>query len=336
MIRAAIVGLGWWGKALVEAVHGKSDAIRFVAAQTRSPGKVLEFCRERRIDLRTGLDDLLADPGIEAMVFATPHSEHERHIRRAIDAGKHVYIEKPLALDLRSAQASIDAARNAGNVLAVGFQRRFSPAHLELKARVTAGRLGAIVHCAGEAMASGALSLPQASWRADASEMPAGAMAPMGIHILDAIIDLFGEIEDITCITTRRGTPYLDDTTSVLMSLKNGASASLTCSLATARNYRVIVYGTRGSAEAVRTTGETFNYDPTLNPPGSTAPQAKTESIEYATSEPVRAALEAFAAAIEAGRQFPIPPEQLLHGVAAFEAMARSAATRQTVKVAAI
>jgi predicted dehydrogenase len=161
-------------------------------------------------------------------------------------------------------------------------------------------------------------------------------MAPMGIHILDAIIDLFGEIEDITCITTRRGTPYLDDTTSVLMSLKNGASASVTCSLATARNYRVMVYGTRGSAEALRTTGETFNFVPTLNPAGSTAPQAKAESIEYATSEPERAALEAFAAAIEAGRQFPIPPEQLLHGVAAFEAMARSAATRQTVKVAAI
>ena len=104
--------------------------------------------------------------------------------------------------------------------------------------------------------------------------------------------------------------------------------------MATARNYRVIVYGTRGSAETLRTTREMFNFVPTLNPPGSAAPHPKPESIEFHTGESEKASLESFAAAIEVGNQFPIPAEQLLHGVAAFETIVQSAATRQTVKVA--
>jgi len=336
MIRAAIVGLGWWGKALADAIHDKSNAIRFVAAQTRSPAKAADFCRERGIDLRADFDSLLRDPAIDAIVCATPHSEHRRQVEQIAKAGKHIYIEKPLALKLADAQAAVNAARSAGVVLAAGFQRRHSPSHRELKARIDSGQLGAIVHCAGEAMASGALTLAQTSWRADAAEMPAGAMTPVGLHVLDGMIDLFGEIEDVNCINLRRGAPHVDDTTSVLMSLKNGASASLICSMATARNYRVIAYGTKASGEMLRNARETFNLVPVLNPPQSTAPQAKPETIEFNDGGPEKAALEAFAAAIEAGRQFPIPAAELLHGVAAFEAIVHSAATRQTVKVAAV
>jgi predicted dehydrogenase len=336
MIRAAIVGLGWWGKVLVDAVQDKSSAIRFVAAHTRSHAKLQDFCRERHIDLRGDLDSLLRDPTIDAIVCATPHREHEQQIEQIAAAGKHIYIEKPLTLTLSDAQAAIAAARAAGVTLAVGFQRRHTPSHLELKARVRSGQLGSIVHCAGEAMAPGALTLPQTSWRADADEMPAGAMTPMGIHVLDGMIDLFGEIEDVYCINLRRGSPHVDDTTSVLMSLRNGASASLICSMATARNYRVIAYGTQGSGEALRAAREAFNFVPALNPPQSAAPQSKPESIEFHGAEPEKASLEAFAAAIEAGQKFPIAARELLQGVAAFEAIVQSATTRQTVKVATI
>ena len=58
---------------LVEAVQGKSNCIQFVAAHTRLPAKVQDFCRDRQIDLRGDLDSLLSDPKIDAIVYATPH-----------------------------------------------------------------------------------------------------------------------------------------------------------------------------------------------------------------------------------------------------------------------
>lgn len=332
LIRAAIVGLGWWGKTLVEAIQGKSTAIEFVAGQTRSPARAADFCQQHRIRLCDDFDSLLSDPAIDAIVIATPHRDHERQIERAAIAGKHIYVEKPLALTLREAEQSVSKTRTAGVVLAVGFQRRHTPSHLELKSRIKRGELGSIVHCAGEATAPGALTVANSSWRTDVDEVPGGAMTPLGIHMLDGMIDLFGEIADVSCINLRRGSPYVDDTTSVLMSFRNGASGTLVSSMATTRNYRMMVYGTRASAEAVRNDGETFNLIPVPVP--ALSPTVAPESMTYSRGDPERAALEAFAEAIAKGHQFPIPAEQLLHGVAAFEAIVRSAATRQTVAVA--
>ncbi|HEY5606765.1 MAG TPA: Gfo/Idh/MocA family oxidoreductase, partial [Alphaproteobacteria bacterium] len=117
MVRAAIVGLGWWGKTIVEAVQGKSDQITFVAAHTRTRAKAEEFCRDKKIELRDDLDGVLKDPKVDAVVFTTPHRQHEEHVRRAAQAGKHVCMEKPFTLTAASARAAIEAVKKAGVVL---------------------------------------------------------------------------------------------------------------------------------------------------------------------------------------------------------------------------
>ena len=134
MVRAAIVGLGWWGKTIVDSVQGKSDQITFVAANTRTRAKAEEFCRERKIDLRNDLDAILKDPAIDAVVYTTPHSQHEEHIKRAAQAGKHIFVEKPFTLTVTSAKAALDAVKKAGVVLGVDFQRRFHPSIAEIRA----------------------------------------------------------------------------------------------------------------------------------------------------------------------------------------------------------
>jgi predicted dehydrogenase len=337
MIRAAIVGLGWWGQTLVNAVQTKSEKIQIVAAHTRTPTKASDFCRERGIQLHDDLSDLLVDPRIDAIVFATPHSEHTIQVERAAAAGKHIFMEKPLALDVAGARNAVLAAQRAAVVLGVGFQRRFNPSHLEIKARMNQGLLGTLVHCAAEAMVSGALFMPNDTWRSDPRETPGGAMTPVGIHVLDGMIDLFGEIEEVFCLNLRRGGGPVDDTTSVLLSLRNGASANLISSLATARNSRMVVYGTKGFVEATKTTSETLRFVPVVPPslpPGATTP--KPEVMEFPSTDTERASLEAFADAIVSGTLFPIPAEELIHGVAAFAAIVRSANSGQPVKLASL
>ena len=103
MINAAIVGLGRWGKALVNAVQGKSDAIRFVKGVTRTRASAEDFARDKGFTLVDSYDEILADPAIGAVVIATPHSQHADQVRRAIAAGKHILVEKPITLERASA-----------------------------------------------------------------------------------------------------------------------------------------------------------------------------------------------------------------------------------------
>ena len=98
-VRAAIIGLGRWGRSLVNAVYGKTVAIQFVAAHTRTRASAEDFCREKSIPLRDRFEDILADKSIDAVVLATPHSRHAEQVTAAIAAGKHIHCEKPLTLD---------------------------------------------------------------------------------------------------------------------------------------------------------------------------------------------------------------------------------------------
>jgi predicted dehydrogenase len=150
MIRVAIVGIGHWGRTLVNAVQGNSDKLRFTAGHTRTRARAEAFCAEKGIALYDSLNAVLADPAIDAVYFATPHSEHGGQVERAAAAGKHVFMEKPFTLDRKGAAAALDAVARAGVTLGVAYPRRFHPGMVELKSRVASGSLGTIAHCYGE------------------------------------------------------------------------------------------------------------------------------------------------------------------------------------------
>jgi len=335
MIRAAIVGIGRWGRTLVGAVQGKSSAIRFTAGHNRTRAHAEAFCAEHGIALADSLDAILADPAIDAVVFATPHSEHGAQVERAAAAGKHVFMEKPFTLDRQSAARALDAVARAGVMLGVAYPRRFHPGIRELKARIDDGRLGTIAHCHGEQNAPAGLFMAPQSWRADPAEAPAGGMTASGVHNLDAMIHLFGRIDDVYATSLRRAVAYdAEDTTSVMLGFASGMSATLLSCIATAVSYRLAVFGTKGCAELL-TPELDFHFTPTPDAmPAGRHRQPAPEVIENRGFNGILAELEAFAAAIRGDKPYPIPADEVLHGVAAFEAIVRSAATRQPVKVA--
>jgi predicted dehydrogenase len=335
MIRAAIVGIGRWGRTLVGAVAGKSEAIRFTAGFNRTRAHAEGFCAEHGIALKDSLDAILADRAIDAIVFATPHSEHGAQVERAAAAGKHVLMEKPFTLDRRSAERALAAAARAGVVLGVAYPRRFHPGMRELRARIAAGRLGTIAHCHGEQNGPAGLFMNPQSWRADPAEAPAGGMTAMGVHNLDAMIHLFGPIAEVYATSRRRAVSYdAEDTTCVMLGFASGVSATLLCSLVTAVGYRLAVFGTKGCAELLTPECD-FHFTPIPDAmPAGRHAQPAPEVIAHRGFNALKAELEAFAAAIAGGPAYPIPAEEVLHGVAAFEAIVRSAATRRPVAVA--
>src|SRR5215510_13249322 len=305
MLRAAIIGPGWWGKTLVTAVQGKSDAITFVAAATRTPAKVEEFCRQHGLKLLADYEAALADPDIDAVVLATPHSQHGDQVRRAAAAGKHVFCEKPFTLTADDARRAVDAATKAGIVLAVGFNRRFHPSLQEMKRRVRDGAFGAVETCIGEQTAGAGATIQPGYWRADPSETPAGAMTGIGIHTVDTMIHLFGRIAEVHCVTARHAAPHVDDTTSSLLKFKAGLSGLFFGSLTTVPNYRFAVYGSKGFAEITKPTLEEFRYAPTPDPKLGHLAVMQPELIHTPGFDTLSAELAAFAAAIRDKTPYP-------------------------------
>jgi predicted dehydrogenase len=331
MIRAAIVGLGWWGQNLVNSVRS-SRAIRFTAAHTRTESTVAGFCAEAGLRWTGSLDAILTDRDIDAVVFATPHTQHPDQVIRAAGAGKHVFVEKPFSLSMTEADRAWEAARRAGIVLGIGFNRRFHPSMRLLREAVGSGRLGTLVTISAEQTALHGISMKPDAWRAQTTEAPAGAMTAIGVHLVDGMIDLFGPIRQVYAQVARRAAPLADDTTDVLLRFANGASGHIFCSTAATPHYRTAVYGTDGFAEILGHPMTTFR----LVPAGGAAQHGtgEPEVMETPGFNMLTAELEAFAASISAGTPFPTPIEQVLHGVAVFEAVAASAARDAPVMVA--
>jgi len=334
MINAAIVGLGRWGQSFVRSVQGKSETFRFVAAHTRSPDKVRGFCAEHGLPLADSYEAILRDPTVQVVVLATPHSQHEEQVRLAAAAGKHIHVEKPIALTRASAEVQVAAARKAGVVLAVGFNRRFHPSIVELRTRVKDGRLGKLVMIVSQQTSGTGPFLPPGEWRLDPEESPAGALTAVGVHGLDHMIELAGPVREVYCVTGRRGIDHADDTTTVHLTFESGVTSLMAHSLSTAPNFSFTMYGSKGLVEISHNTLKDFRFVPAPDaaPTGPvTAPPAEVR--EHVGVDMLRAQLEALAQSITTGAPYPVAIEEVLHGMSVFDAIVASAKSGKVVAV---
>lgn len=341
MINAAIVGLGWWGRTLVESLTGGSDAMRFVAGTTRTMSPdVEEFAKQHGIRLAPDYEALLRDPKIDAVVLATPPSGHAAQIVAAAAAGKHVFCEKPFTFSRKDAETAVEAVRKAKVTLGIGYNRRFHPEMAKLRERVRSGELGTIQHIESTMTFPNALFLKSGAWRGMSAEAPCGGLAPLGVHAVDAMIDLCGEIDHLFCQSFSRVLQgETDDTTSILFRMKAGMSGYLGMMTTTGPGFSLQVFGSKGwlrlegvthvagaSSEERRTRlFGTCKFQPIKGP---------AEVWEAETLDVTRVCFESFAHAAAGGAPFPISPEDIVHGSSVSESIIRSASSGKVENVA--
>jgi predicted dehydrogenase len=339
MIKAAIVGLGWWGKTIVESAAA-SDAIRFVAGASRTVTPELEaFAKKNGLKLAPNYGAVLADPGVDAVVLATPHSIHSAQVIAAAAAKKHVFCEKPFTLTKRQAEDAVAAVRKAGVTLGLGYNRRLHPEMIKLRDMIRSGELGTILHIEATMTFPNVLFINPSHWRADKAETPLGGLMPMGVHAIDGMIDLCGPIDRVFAQSFRRAAAIdADDTTSILLRMKEGMSGYLGTMTTTGPGFSFQVFGSKGwlrlegvthvagaSSEERRTRlFGTCKFQPVKG-------EAKT--WQAATLDVSRVALEAFARAAESGPAYPIPFDQMIHGVAVTDAIIAAAASAKVERV---
>ena len=328
MIRAAIVGIGGWGRNLVAAVQGKSEHLRFVAGTTRTPAKAADFCRQQGIRLVDTYEQLLADGAVDAIVLATPHSQHCEQIIAAAKARKHVFVEKPLGLDAREAERAVRECAEQRVTLAVGYNWRFQPALVEAKRMLDDGRLGKLLHIEGNFCGPSAYRFAREHWRHDPAEVPAGGMTGRGVHVVDAMLYLAGShIGSVFAQSDRLVHDFgVDDTTSMLFRFSSAATAYLGTVIATAETWRLQAFGSKGWVEVGDVEHlHTWELKRCFIDPQDVMRKQRPELVTFAKTSTERAELEHFAKAAAAREPLAVAGGDEVHNVAVLEAIVRSA-----------
>ncbi len=315
MIKAAIIGLGWWGEKLLDAARPAAEKIRFIHGVSPRPARRQALAAKHGLRLSASIAEMLADPEVEAVVLATPHSLHADQIEQIARAGKPVLCEKPLTLKRADALRAVRACEQAGVLLALAHNRRFLPAVGEMKRIVQSGALGQLLHIEGH-LSNENSSSNFAPWRHDEEESPAGGLTGTGVHMLDCFVNLVGPVARVTTQLVRwKPAPGALDSLSVLLEFRNGMTGTLAMVRATPRYWRLHVFGTTGSAEnhdeshlALRLSGQPHER--------RILPEVDTLRLE----------LEAFADALTGGAPYPITYDQMVDTVAVFEAIVTSVA----------
>ncbi|HEY0223668.1 MAG TPA: Gfo/Idh/MocA family oxidoreductase [Pseudolabrys sp.] len=314
MLNTAIVGLGWWGKTLVKAAKDFGAPLRFTRGVSLEPDTVRDFAAEYKLALGTSLDEVIADPSIEAVVLATPHSKHPAQVKAIAAAGKHIYCEKPFALSKAEAAAMLEAVKRAGVVIGVGHHFRLMPSMRVLAELKEQGAFGAIMQVEGNYSHDWLANYPADSWRMQAAESRAGGMTGMGIHVLDCFRDLAGPMKRISALSRSRALKLdTGDTTAALIEFESGATGTLGTTIKTPFRWRVAVFGENCWAESVTETRAIVHRA-----------GKETEIIDRPADNHLGRNLDYFAKAAMGQGVFPISPEGILQTASALEAVFKS------------
>ncbi|MCC7484780.1 MAG: Gfo/Idh/MocA family oxidoreductase [Burkholderiales bacterium] len=321
MINAAMIGLGWWGKNHLAAARG-SERLRFVHGVSKEIGAAQPLAEQYGFTLTDDLERALADPRVQAVVLATPHSLHTDQIVRVAAAGKPVFCEKPFALKRADAERAVAACASAGIPLGIGTNKRFWPSMAELRRVTASGALGRIMLIEGHYSNENS-GMHFSAWRESPEESPGGGMTGTGIHLLDAFVSIAGPVAEVNArLTTHRSGPDPRDAIGINFEFASGLTGYFGAVRASPVYWRVHVFGDEGSAEAL---GETQLVLRTRG--------GRVETRDFPKVDSIRAELEAFADAAEGASPYPITPKEIVDVVAGFEGIIKSMATGKPVAV---
>ncbi|MGO8689372.1 MAG: Gfo/Idh/MocA family oxidoreductase [Thermoguttaceae bacterium] len=232
----AVIGCGYWGRNLVR-VFAELGALRCVCDTDRQRYEPLKFAGSPPA-FTDDLQEVLADPLLPAVAIATPAATHYDLVRRSLEAGKDVFVEKPLALNARQGEELVALAQRRAAVLMVGHILLYHPAVVKLRQLVQQGALGRILYCYSNRLNMGLIRT---------EENILWSFAP---HDISVILHLLGE-EPIAAEADGQSylTPGVVDVTLSRLKFKSGANGHIFVSwLHPSKEQRLVIVGTEKMA----------------------------------------------------------------------------------------
>jgi predicted dehydrogenase len=246
-MNVACIGMGWWSDVLADAIV-RSGRMKIVACYSRSRDKREAFARKYACTAAASYEEILGDRRIEAIINTTPNSAHLETTYAAAAAGKHVFLDKPIANTIDDARAITAACRQAKVVLALGYQRRRESQFRWIKQNLD--KFGKLVNAEANISRDRLGKIDLGSWRYTAEGMPGGVMLQIGIHYTDVLEYLIGPVKAVSGRFVRLVLPGDNpDVASLVLEHENGALSTLNASYASASEYYLMnIYGKEASA----------------------------------------------------------------------------------------
>ena len=289
------------------------------------------------------IEDLLADPSIDAVSVCTANHTHAAITIQALQAGKHVLCEKPMATTLEDCLAMVDASRKAGKVLLIGQNQRLTKTHKRAREIIRNGEIGEIIgfrttfgHGGPETWS---IDPGKNTWFFDKNIAVMGAMADLGIHKTDLLLFLTDQkiVETTAHLTTidKRGADgeliKVDDTAICVYKLENGAVGTMTASWTFygPEDNTTIIYGTKGilrlyedpqfSIQLFLKDGEKIYYE--------------IDAIQTNDNQTSSGVIDAFIESVITGQGGELAADKVLESMKVVFASIESSQTERTVKV---
>jgi predicted dehydrogenase len=326
-VRVACIGMGWWSDVLADAMQ-RSDRLRIVACYSRSPEKRQAFAAKYACRAVDSYAAILADRAVEAVVNTTPNDVHLETSCAAAAAGKHVFLDKPIANTIADARAITAACRSAGVVLALGYQRRRESPFRWIRRQIDDGVFGKLVNAEANISRDRLGKFDLTSWRYTAKGMPGGVMLQIGIHYTDVLEYLLGPIKAVNARLAQLVLPGDNpDVASLVLEHASGALATLNASYASASEYYLMnVYGKEASAYYDLHQGLRFLK----------RGADRSSPVACAKNDAIREELEEFAAAVRGEGQPEMDGERGTASLAVIRAGIESARAGRRVEIAEI
>jgi len=231
----AVIGTGTWGRNHVRVYKDLENA-NLLAIVDSNKAIAKEVGEKFNIKWYTDYEEVLKIKEIEAVSICTPTDTHAEIALKAIEAGKHVLVEKPLTKNIEEAKTLANSARKKGVYLSVGFIERFNPAVIEAKKIINEGKIGEVI-----------LAHARRVSRRSQRVKDIGVIKDLGIHDIDVILMLFEDkIEDVYAITGKIEFIY-EDYANIMIKFNKNKSAFIETNWLTPRKIRrLIITGTEG------------------------------------------------------------------------------------------
>ncbi len=247
----AIVGCG-----LVSTFHGQAigaaDEAELMAATDMLPERAEEFCGKFGGEAVASIDEIIAKDDVDVVNVLTPNAHHEQYVVAALDAGKHVIVEKPPEMTLEKTDNMIAASERANRKLAVCLQVRFRKAIEAIKSAIDSGRFGRLLH--GDTYMKWFRDTDyymSDDWRQQ-RDQGAGVTIQHAFHYIDLLHHLMGPVKGVRANMSNLVHPEvnLEDTLLALMQYENGAQGVVQASTALypGTDIRIEINGENGTA----------------------------------------------------------------------------------------
>lgn len=309
-IRVGIVGAGAISQIVHLPIFVEREDVEVVALADRDAHKAEMLSRRYSVPIVMDTDEMLSVEDLDAVVLCTPNPLHEDMAIAALDAGKHVLVERPLATTSEGTQRVVDKARASGKVVSIGLPHRFRPEVIALRSFVQGGELGDL-HAVRGSWLTRTTPAGKTSWRKEPGAA-GGALIDLGIPALDLCLWTtdYPTVRRVSCILSK-GQDTVEHSATLLLETDQGVAMTLEVSsryFAAEDRFYVRVMGTDGSGslpplEVYRQVGG--------RPMEVTPRQPRPRGGENPYTNAYRRLLDDFVRQITGLRDLAIPQEQV-------------------------